>query len=301
MFLCVYLYLRSIIRGVLSCVFGLVFCFVFSNKKKCQQSRQLHNNNNNNNNKNIIIIIIITTTKMFQIARLKDSAVTIKPQHLDKEPLTAIVAELEELYVDKVITDLGLVVTLYEVNSIKGGIIYAGDGAAHYEVEFRMVVFSPFVNEILVGKVYSLTDENGIRVSLGFFDDLIVLPNKSGMDLEKTKWDDKEKIWYIEEESVEFLAESNNEGNREEIGAMVKKFIEPGQQIRVRVTQVTYPEEPKTKQELQKRKLEDGGQREGKFAPMIVRCSIGELDALGPVDENEGEDDEDELEEDDDE
>ena len=45
---------------------------------------------------------------MFQIARLKDSAVTIKPQHLDKEPLTAIVAELEELYVDKVITDLGL-------------------------------------------------------------------------------------------------------------------------------------------------------------------------------------------------
>jgi hypothetical protein len=34
---------------------------------------------------------------------------------------------------------------------------------------------------------------------------------------------------------------------------------------------------------------------------MIVRCSIGELDALGPVDENEGEDDEDELEEDDDE
>ena len=192
---------------------------------------------------------------MFQIARLKDSAVTIKPQHLDKEPLTAIVAELEELYVDKVITDLGLVVTLYEVNSIKGGIIYAGDGAAHYEVEFRMVVFSPLVNEILVGKVYSLTDENGIRVSLGFFDDLIVLPNKSGMDLEKTKWDDKEKIWYIEEESVEFLAESNNEGNREEIGAMVKKFIEPGQQIRVRVTQVTYPEEPKTKQELQKRKL----------------------------------------------
>ena len=264
------------------------------------EPRQLHNNNNNNNN-NIIIIIIITTTKMFQIARLKDSAVTIKPQHLDKEPLTAIVAELEELYVDKVITDLGLVVTLYEVNSIKGGIIYAGDGAAHYEVEFRMVVFSPFVNEILVGKVYSLTDENGIRVSLGFFDDLIVLPNKSGMDLEKTKWDDKEKIWYIEEESVEFLAESNNEGNREEIGAMVKKFIEPGQQIRVRVTQVTYPEEPKTKQELQKRKLEDGGQREGKFAPMIVRCSIGESDALGPVGGNEGEDDEDELEEDDDE
>ena len=40
-------------------------------------------------------------------------------------------------------------------------------------------------------------------------------------------------------------------------------------------------------------------QREGKFAPMIVRCSIGELDALGPVDEDEGEDDEDDELEDD--
>ena len=233
---------------------------------------------------------------MFQIARLKDSAVTIKPQHLDKEPLTAIVAELENLYVDKVIPDLGLVVTLYEVNSIKGGIIYAGDGAAHYEVEFKMVVFSPFVNEILVGKVYSLTDENGIRVSLGFFDDLIVLPNKSGMDLEKTKWDDREKMWYIEEK--EYTSESREE-DRRETGAVVSKYIEPGQQIRVRVTQVTYPEEPKTREELQRRKLEDGGQREGKFAPMIVRCSIGEVDALGPVDEDEGEDDEDDELEDD--
>ena len=56
-----------------------------------------------------------------------------------------------------------------------------------------MVVFSPFVNEILVGKVYSMTDENAIRMTLGFFSDLIVLPNESSMNLEKTKWDPNKK------------------------------------------------------------------------------------------------------------
>ena len=245
---------------------------------------------------------------MFQIARLKDAAVTIKPQHLDKDPLTAIVAELEELYVDKVIADLGLVVTLYEVNSIEGGIIYAGDGAAHYEVEFRMVVFSPFVNEILVGKVYSMTDENAIRMTLGFFSDLIVLPNENGMDLEKTKWDPNKKLgseegqrgaWYIDER--ECTDESKEEDGREKNGTFVRKYIEIGQQIRVRVTQVTYPEEPKTLEELKKRRLEEGGRFDDSFAPMVVICSIGELEALGPVDDADDENDDVEEEEEDEE
>jgi len=277
-------------------------------KKRKKKSRQ-----KNNKGKNSPLFLFPSCTcfggsvlagSMFQIARLKDAAVTIKPQHLDKDPLTAIVAELEELYVDKVIADLGLVVTLYEVNSIEGGIIYAGDGAAHYEVEFRMVVFSPFVNEILVGKVYSMTDENAIRMTLGFFSDLIVLPNENGMDLEKTKWDPNKKLgseegqrgaWYIDER--ECTDESKEEDGREKNGTFVRKYIEIGQQIRVRVTQVTYPEEPKTLEELKKRRLEEGGRFDDSFAPMVVICSIGELEALGPVDDADDENDDEEEEE----
>ena len=49
--------------------------------------------------------------------------------------------------------DLGLVVTIYDVLSIDGGFIYPSDGAAHYTVTFRLVVFRPFINEILTGRL----------------------------------------------------------------------------------------------------------------------------------------------------
>ena len=43
--------------------------------------------------------------------------------------------------------------TIYDVLSIEGGFIYHSDGAAHYTVSFRLVVFKPFVNEVLTGKI----------------------------------------------------------------------------------------------------------------------------------------------------
>ena len=63
------------------------------------------------------------------------------------------------------------------------------------------------------------------------------------------------------------------------------------------MTQVTYPEEPKTLEELKKRRLEEGGRFDDSFAPMVVICSIGELEALGPVDDADDENDDEEEEE----
>ena len=53
----------------------------------------------------------------------------------------------------QVLNDIGLVVTIYDVLSMEGGFIYHSDGAAHYTVSFRLVVFKPFVNEVLTGKI----------------------------------------------------------------------------------------------------------------------------------------------------
>ena len=49
------------------------------------------------------------------------------------------------------------------------------EGASHTPVEFRALVFRPFVEEILVGKIKSSTHD-GITVSLGFFDDVLIPP-----------------------------------------------------------------------------------------------------------------------------
>ena len=53
----------------------------------------------------------------------------------------------------QVLHDLGLVVTLYDILSITGGFIYPSDGAAHYIVAFRLVLFRPFVGQILTGRL----------------------------------------------------------------------------------------------------------------------------------------------------
>ncbi len=42
-----------------------------------------------------------------------------------------------------------------------------------FAVTFRLMVFRPFVGEVLVGRV-SQCAEGGLRVSLGFFDDIVV-------------------------------------------------------------------------------------------------------------------------------
>ena len=54
---------------------------------------------------------------------------------------------------DKVVADLGLVVSLYDILHIGGGFIYPGEGAAHFQVKFRLIVFRPFVGEVVVGRL----------------------------------------------------------------------------------------------------------------------------------------------------
>lgn len=58
---------------------------------------------------------------------------------------------------DKVVPKAGLVITIYDILDISGGFIYPSDGAAIYDVKFRLVVFLPFVGEVLVGRLVKST------------------------------------------------------------------------------------------------------------------------------------------------
>ena len=91
---------------------------------------------------------------MFIVSSLEDD-IRVAPQDLTKAPLDAVTSVIEQRFVDKVIPNLGLVVTIYDVTSIEGGYIYPNDGAAFFKVKFRLVVFRPFVGEVIVGKLKS--------------------------------------------------------------------------------------------------------------------------------------------------
>lgn len=92
---------------------------------------------------------------------LLEHTIRIPPQMLDVPLLEAISGELQKLFVDKVIKDLGLCVSVYDIQALEGGFVFAGDGAPTYTVNFRLVMFRPFVGEVLVGKLKK-SDKNGL-------------------------------------------------------------------------------------------------------------------------------------------
>ncbi|KAJ1290870.1 hypothetical protein BS78_02G276100 [Paspalum vaginatum] len=96
------------------------------------------------------------------------------PPHMLSRPLPeAIEAELKTLFLDKVIAKLGLCVSVYDIRSVEGGSIHPGEGCSTYKVSFRLLMFKPFIGEVLVGRI-SGYDDKGLQISLDFFNDICI-------------------------------------------------------------------------------------------------------------------------------
>ncbi|CAM9478944.1 unnamed protein product [Scytosiphon promiscuus] len=105
---------------------------------------------------------------MFVLATIKDT-VKVAPSKFSGEALDVLTAQIEEKFADRVIANVGLCVCLHSYESIGDPYVYPSDVAEEWRVRFRMLVFRPFVGEILAGKVSSCTKQ-GIKVSLDFFE-----------------------------------------------------------------------------------------------------------------------------------
>lgn len=88
---------------------------------------------------------------MFITCTLIDT-VPVAAGNLAKPTAKAILETLEALYLDKVIPDLGLAVSVYNVLDIKGGFVYPSDSSAYFEVSFELVVFRPVKGEVFEGR-----------------------------------------------------------------------------------------------------------------------------------------------------
>ncbi|KAL5712391.1 hypothetical protein ACHQM5_014572 [Ranunculus cassubicifolius] len=177
---------------------------------------------------------------------LIEHTLRLPPSLLDQPLEQAIKGELQSLFLDKVIPNLGLCLSVYDIRSINGGFIFPGDGASTFTAEFRLIMFRPFVGEILSGELQEC-DEKGLRLSLGFFKDIIVpvhlLPTPS-------KFVDGKWIWSYEG---------------------IDMAIEHLEEIRFRVHSVQYPPIPVEQEKDTK-----------PFAPMVITASI-DSDGLGPI------------------
>mmetsp|Transcript_6818 Transcript_6818/g.10688 ORF Transcript_6818/g.10688 Transcript_6818/m.10688 type:complete len:245 (-) Transcript_6818:682-1416(-) len=132
---------------------------------------------------------------MFVLSLLKDT-VRIAPENFSIDTTQAIFEELTKKYSNKIVNNLGLCISVYDLVSVGDPYLYPNDGASHTKVEFRMVVFKPFQEEVIVGRIAEC-DTKGVVVTLGFFDDIFIpaslLQPPSDFDSGENLW-----VWKFE-------------------------------------------------------------------------------------------------------
>mmetsp|Transcript_24385 Transcript_24385/g.58707 ORF Transcript_24385/g.58707 Transcript_24385/m.58707 type:complete len:223 (+) Transcript_24385:13-681(+) len=127
---------------------------------------------------------------MFQLLHVQE-ALCIMPSEFGKDPVSALLDILNQMFPNKVLSNQGLCVAVYDIVRIGEAQLHPGSPCQHMSVEFRLVMFRPFVGEILMGTVVSC-DEDGMRISMGFFDEIHV-PSRLLQD--PSRWSADENLW----------------------------------------------------------------------------------------------------------
>jgi len=127
---------------------------------------------------------------MYVLAVVEDKLKTL-PGQFEGDAAEVLIEQIEIKYTNKVLVGVGLCVSFYDFLDIGDPYVYPAEGSSHQLVKFRIVVFRPFVGEVLTGKLTS-SSRSGIHVSLGFFEDIVIpqnlLPQPSIYDVNKNIW-----------------------------------------------------------------------------------------------------------------
>lgn len=134
---------------------------------------------------------------MFVLSEMKD-VVQIQPWNFSHDMKASLEFGLNRKFANKVVHQVGLCIVLFDITEVGDSYILPGSGASHTPVKFRFVVFRPFIDEVLVGKVKSC-NRDGVLLSMGFFDDILIpqeyLQQPSSFDETEQLW-----IWKYETE-----------------------------------------------------------------------------------------------------
>lgn len=94
---------------------------------------------------------------MFYRVKVKDH-IRVPPSMFNLSKKDAVLQNVKSTYQDFVSKDLGFVINIIDVGTIKEGVIIPGDGAGYYETEFELLTFRPELNELVYGKIRDITD-----------------------------------------------------------------------------------------------------------------------------------------------
>ncbi|XP_077476166.1 DNA-directed RNA polymerase III subunit RPC8 [Stigmatopora argus] len=184
---------------------------------------------------------------MFVLVEMVDT-VRIPPWSFQRQLNEAVSEELNKKLANKVVYNVGLCICLYDITKLEDSYIFPGDGASHTKVHFRYVVFHPFLDEILVGKIKYCSQE-GVHVTMGFFDDILIPPESLQ---QPTKFDEAEQVWLWEYET--------DEGAHD-------LYMDQGEEIRFRVSDELFLDTSPTGPKIEETAPAQPGQSAAAAAP----------------------------------
>ncbi|KAG9031868.1 DNA-directed RNA polymerase III subunit rpc25 [Tulasnella sp. JGI-2019a] len=174
---------------------------------------------------------------MYQLTIIKDT-IALHPVTFSQPAQQALKDELNKKYADRVIPDVGLGVCVFDLLAVSEGKVRYGDGCFWHKLTFRLVVFRPFISEVIVGTIKECT-EKAVIVSTGFFDDIIVpaslLPHPHAYDP-----NEKTHFWLASEAETE-----PTEAEMLDSELTDRLYLDCGEIVRVRVeNDEFYDDEP---------------------------------------------------------
>ncbi|GAB1299634.1 DNA-directed RNA polymerase III subunit RPC8 [Apodemus speciosus] len=128
---------------------------------------------------------------MFVLVEMVDT-VRIPPWQFERKLNDSIAEELNKKLANKVVYNVGLCICLFDITKLEDAYVFPGDGASHTKVHFRYVVFHPFLDEILIGKIKGCSPEGVHEDSHGT---IVALTLDSS--------DETEQVWVWEYETEE--------------------------------------------------------------------------------------------------
>lgn len=102
--------------------------------------------------------------------------------------------KIEDKYIDKIISGVGLVVLVDEITNTSKPRILPNDASALFNLSLKLLVYAPERDERITGKIVTM-DSSGIGISLGFFNDIKIIPQLMPVN---SKYDTERRTWYRE-------------------------------------------------------------------------------------------------------
>ncbi|XP_003380988.1 DNA-directed RNA polymerase III subunit polypeptide [Trichinella spiralis] len=161
--------------------------------------------------------ISITLGRMFKLCKFRQ-IIRIPPHRFGEDVVKYLERKIGEMFINKVILNYGLGVCVHSIEEIGDSITLPGDGGAHTEVTWNMIVFHPNIGEVLKGEI-SKCDSTGVS---DIFIPREYLPQPS-------KFLQNEQIWSWQYEVDDGFAEL---------------FLEPGSKVRFRVIDEVFKDIP---------------------------------------------------------